>query len=54
MNKKFRYHLELISDQDKEIKKTVEQLDNIQDILGEIHDSDATILYFQQQKKSQA
>jgi CHAD domain-containing protein len=52
--KKLRYHLELISDQDKEIKKTVEQLDNIQDVLGEIHDSDATILYLEQQKKSQA
>jgi CHAD domain-containing protein len=52
--KKLRYHLELISDQDKEIKKTEEQLDNIQDILGEIHDSDAAMLYLEQQKKSQA
>lgn len=52
--KKLRYHLELISNQDKEVKKTVEQLDNIQDILGEIHDSDAAILYLEQQKKSQA
>lgn len=52
--KKLRYHLELISDQDKEVKKTVEQLDNIQDILGEIHDSDAAMLYLEQQKKSQA
>lgn len=52
--KKLRYHLELISDQDKNIEKTVEQLDNIQDILGEIHDSDATILFLEQQKQSQA
>lgn len=52
--KKLRYHLELISDQDKEIKKTVEQLDNMQGILGEIHDSDATMLYLEQEKKSQA
>ncbi len=51
--KKLRYHLELISNQDKEVKKTVEQLDNMQDILGEIHDSDAAILYLEQQKKSQ-
>lgn len=52
--KKLRYHLELISDQDKGIEKTVEQLDNIQDILGEVHDSDATLLFLEQQKQSQA
>jgi CHAD domain-containing protein len=52
--KKLRYHLELISDQDKGIEKTVEQLDSIQDLLGEIHDSDTTMLYLEQQKKSQA
>jgi CHAD domain-containing protein len=49
--KKLRYLLELISDQDKDIEKTVKQLDDIQDILGEIHDCDATIMFFQQQKK---
>ncbi|HJT85491.1 MAG TPA: CHAD domain-containing protein [Nitrososphaeraceae archaeon] len=51
--KKLRYHLELISDQDKGVEKTVEQLDNIQDILGEIHDSDTTVGYLEQQKQSQ-
>ena len=49
--KKIRYLLELISDQDKNIEKTVKQLDDIQDILGEIHDCDATITFLQQQKK---
>lgn len=49
--KKLRYLLELISDQDKDIEKTVKQLDDIQDILGEIHDCDATIMFLQQQKK---
>src|SRR6187200_2025561 len=43
--KKLRYLLELISDQDKDIEKTVKQLDDIQDILGEIHDCDATIMF---------
>ncbi|HET7642698.1 MAG TPA: CHAD domain-containing protein, partial [Nitrososphaeraceae archaeon] len=51
--KKLRYHLELISDQDKGVEKTVEQLDSIQDILGEIHDSDTTVGYLEQQKQSQ-
>lgn len=50
--KKLRYHLELISDQDKGIEKTVEQLDSIQDLLGEIHDSDSTLSYLEQQKQS--
>jgi len=49
--KKLRYLLELISDQDKDIEKTVKQLDDIQDILGEIHDCDATIMFLQQQTK---
>jgi CHAD domain-containing protein len=49
--KKLRYLLELISDQDKDIEKTVKQLDDIQDILGEIHDCDATIMFLRQQKK---
>jgi CHAD domain-containing protein len=48
--KKLRYLLELISDQDKDIEKTVEQVDDLQDILGEIHDSDATIMFLRQQK----
>lgn len=49
--KKIRYALELISDQDKDIEKTVKQLDDIQDILGEIHDCDTTIMFLRQQKK---
>lgn len=49
--KKLRYLLELISDQDKDIEKTVKQLDDIQDILGEIHDCDTTIMFLRQQKK---
>src|ERR671913_260338 len=49
--KKLRYLLELISDQDKDIERTVKQLDDIQDILGEIHDCDATIMFLRQQKK---
>jgi CHAD domain-containing protein len=48
--KKLRYLLELISDQDKDIDKTVKQLDGLQDILGEIHDSDVTIMFLRQQK----
>jgi CHAD domain-containing protein len=49
--KKLRYLLELISNQDKDIEKKVKQLDDIQDILGEIHDCDATIMFLRQQKK---
>jgi CHAD domain-containing protein len=32
------------------LKKTVKQLDDLQDILGEIHDCDATIMFLRQQK----
>src|SRR5215211_5761266 len=50
--KKLRYLFELISDQDKDIEKTIKQLDDIQDILGEIHDCDATIMFLRQQKNN--
>jgi CHAD domain-containing protein len=43
--KKLRYLLELLPDQDKEIQKTITELEDIQDILGSIHDDDITIAY---------
>jgi CHAD domain-containing protein len=43
--KKLRYLLELLPDQDKEIQKTITELEDIQDMLGSIHDDDITIAY---------
>lgn len=43
--KKLRYLLELLPEQDKEIQKTITELEDIQDMLGSIHDDDITIAY---------
>jgi CHAD domain-containing protein len=43
--KKLRYLLEILPNQDNEIAKTITQLEEVQDMLGAIHDDDITILY---------
>src|SRR5437588_859562 len=41
--KKLRYLLELLPNQNKEISKTITELEEIQDMLGSIHDDDIVI-----------
>lgn len=43
--KKLRYLLEILPNQDNEIAKTITELEEVQDMLGAIHDDDVTILY---------
>ena len=43
--KKLRYMLEILSNQDNEIAKTITELEEAQDMLGVIHDNDITISY---------
>jgi CHAD domain-containing protein len=52
--KKLRYLLELVShdkSSDNIISKMEEELENMQDLLGAIHDCDATITYLKRQKR---
>jgi CHAD domain-containing protein len=52
--KKLRYLLELVShdkSSDNIIPKMAEELQNMQDLLGAIHDCDATITYLKRQKR---
>jgi CHAD domain-containing protein len=52
--KKLRYLLELVShdkSSDNVIPKMEEELQNMQDLLGAIHDCDATITYLKRQKR---
>jgi CHAD domain-containing protein len=52
--KKLRYLLELVShdkSSDNIIPKMEEELQNMQDLLGAIHDCDATITYLKRQKR---
>jgi CHAD domain-containing protein len=43
--KKLRYLLELLPDLNREIQRTITYLEEIQDMLGSIHDDDITIAY---------
>ena len=43
--KKLRYMLEILPNQDNEIAKTITELEEVQDMLGVIHDDDITISY---------
>ena len=43
--KKIRYMLELVEKDDKNAASLIRILEKVQDILGSIHDSDATIIY---------
>ncbi|HZE77511.1 MAG TPA: CHAD domain-containing protein [Nitrososphaeraceae archaeon] len=43
--KKLRYLLELLSYHNKEVNRTITELEKIQDMLGLIHDDDITIAY---------
>ena len=43
--KKLRYMLEILPNQDYEIAKTITELEEVQDMLGVIHDDDITISY---------
>jgi CHAD domain-containing protein len=52
--KKLRYLLELVShdnSSDSSISKMEEELQNMQDLLGAIHDCDATVVYLKRQKR---
>ena len=52
--KKLRYLLELVSDDNSSgniISKMEEELQNMQDLLGAIHDCDATVVYLKRQKR---
>lgn len=49
--KKLRYLLELLPNQNKEIAKTITELEEIQDMLGSIHDDDIVIAYLRRLKR---
>jgi CHAD domain-containing protein len=52
--KKLRYLLELVSNDNSSgniISKMEEELQNMQDLLGAIHDCDATVVYLKRQKR---
>jgi CHAD domain-containing protein len=52
--KKLRYLLELVSHDNSSgniISKMMEELQNMQDLLGAIHDCDATVVYLKRQKR---
>jgi CHAD domain-containing protein len=52
--KKLRYLLELVSHDNSSgniISKMEEELQNMQDLLGAIHDCDATVVYLKRQKR---
>lgn len=49
--KKLRYLLEILPNQNNEIAKTITELEEIQDMLGSIHDDDITIAYLRRVKQ---
>jgi CHAD domain-containing protein len=52
--KKLRYLLELLPDENKEMQKTITELEDIQDMLGSIHDDDITIAYLKSTRNRKA
>jgi CHAD domain-containing protein len=52
--KKLRYLLELLPDQNKEIQRMITELEEIQDMLGSIHDEDITIAYLKRIRNPRA
>jgi CHAD domain-containing protein len=52
--KKLRYLLELLPDENKEMQKTITELEDIQDMLGSIHDDDITIAYLESTRNPKA
>jgi CHAD domain-containing protein len=52
--KKLRYLLELLPDENKEMQKTITELEDIQDMLGSIHDDDITIAYLKSTRNPKA
>lgn len=52
--KKLRYLLELLPDQNKEIQRMITELEEIQDMLGSIHDEDITIAYLKKIRNPRA
>lgn len=49
--KKLRYLLEILPNQNNEIAKTITELEEIQDMLGSIHDDDIMITYLRRVKR---
>jgi CHAD domain-containing protein len=52
--KKLRYLLELLSDQNKKTGRTITELEEMQDMLGSIHDDDIMIAYLERVRHSKA
>ena len=52
--KRLRYLLELLTDQNKETGRTISELEEMQDILGSIHDDDITITYLKRVRRPKA
>lgn len=49
--KKLRYLLELLTDQNKETGRTISELEEVQDMLGAIHDDDIMIAYLKRVRR---
>jgi CHAD domain-containing protein len=52
--KKLRYLLELPTDQNKERGRTISELEEVQDMLGAIHDDDIMIAYLKRARRPKA
>jgi CHAD domain-containing protein len=52
--KKLRYLLEILPDQNKEVAKTITELEEMQDMLGSIHDDDIMVNYIRRVKRPKA
>src|SRR6185437_10742945 len=52
--KKLRYLLELLTDQNKETGRMISELEEVQDMLGSIHDDDIMITYLKRVRRPKA